>query len=102
MDWRCSSEIRGAAIRVQLGGERVRAWIGLAAIGWLVSTGCAATHNYLSPAHGYQPVGEPALTLEAAKAECLSESEFRSSNGLAWTNWNRFKACMDQRGWVQR
>jgi hypothetical protein len=46
-------------------------------------------------------VGEPALTLEAAKAECLSESEFRSANGLAWTNWNRFKACMDQRGWVQ-
>lgn len=73
-----------------------------AAIVALLALGCAPLRNWAFPDEGYEAVGEPALPLEAAKAECLEQTEFESGLSMyQGHDWERFRECMRERGFQQ-
>ncbi len=63
------------------------------------TTGCVALRHWWFPQQEFVAVGIPEQPLEAARAECLEASEFRT--GHTGNNGNHFWRCMESRGWVQ-
>jgi hypothetical protein len=76
-----------------------RALLLCAAIG--SSLGCESVGNWWNPTSGYEPVGNPQLHFDEAKAICEREAEFRSSGGTSQVDWGKFERCMKPKGWVR-
>jgi hypothetical protein len=76
-----------------------------AALAGLVAAGAAgcggALGRRLEPLEGYRQARSDAPPFEEARAVCEREAAFRTANGTAFTDWEQFERCMNQRGWTR-
>ena len=50
----------------------------------------------------FAPVGDPAMPLHEARADCKQRNRSTSSEGEVVTDWQAYEVCMADLGWVKQ